>query len=202
MFGSVPYFDQIVPNEHPLVGTGPTIFWGVVAPDGDASPWKDVPVSSVYIQKSSTAPAMFIKRQNNARDDDWGTQGGVQVARQRISVADFTDGGSTVGTLVLGFTIPVGARVTQTILTDVVGFAGNTSAALTVGDGTDADRYNTSTLDVFATVAAVDGGAISGTAIHATAVSTVTVTVTTGTDFTACKTNGLGRATVSIYYYL
>lgn len=200
---SIPAFDQYTPNEHPMFGTGPAIIWGATAPDGDASPWKDMPSGSLYIWKRTTGNSLtYQKLASNGRDDDWTAQGGLVVARQRISVADFTDGGSTVGTLVLGFTIPAGALVVKTKLDDVVGFAGNSSAALTVGDGTDVDRYNTSTLNVFANVVAVDGGAISGTAIHATAISTVTVTVTTGSDFTACKSNGSGRATVSIYYYI
>lgn len=203
MFGTIPYLDQTVPNEHPLVGTGPTVMWGTIAPDGDASPFKDLPVSSLYIYKRTNGQSsLYQKLSGNNRDDDWATQGGLQVARQRISVADFTDGGSTVGTLVLGFTIPAGALVVKTKLDDVVGFAGNTTAVMVVGDGTDPDRYNTSTLNVFANAVAIDGAAISGTAIHAAAIATVTVTVTTSTDFTACKSNGSGRATVSIYYYI
>lgn len=198
---SIPAFDQYTPNEHPMFGTGPAIVWGTQAPDGDALPWKDMPTGSKHIRTRTTGDsATYTKLCNNARDDDWTP--GLVVARQRISVADFTDGGSTAGTLVLGFTIPAGAKVIASKLDDVVGFAGNVSAAMTIGDGTDVDRYNTSTLNVFSNAVAIDGGAISGTAIHATAISTVTVTVTTDSNFTTCKSNGSGRATVSIYYYL
>ncbi len=53
-----------------------------------------------------------------------------------------------------------------------------------MGDGTDTDRYMTSTLNVFSTVAAIDGGAVSGTAIH-TAAKNVVLTITSGSDWGA-----------------
>jgi hypothetical protein len=41
--------------------------------------------------------------------------------------------------------LPIGATVISSLVTAVVAFVGDTSAALTIGDGTDVDRYNTGT---------------------------------------------------------
>jgi len=116
-------------------------------------------------------------------------------------VSEVTDGGSTSGTFVLTPTLPIGAFAVQTTLLNVVGFAGDTSAVLTVGDGTDVDRYNTGTPSVFTTAKAIDMGAISGTAIHATA-ATVTLTITASTDFTLLVTNALGALTIKLFYLI
>lgn len=125
----------------------------------------------------------------------------LRSIQQTVSVASFTDGGSTAGTLDMNATIPKGAVVVQSFLTDIVGFAGDTSAVITVGDGTDVDRYNTATPDVFTTATDISAGAVSGTAFHS-ASKTPTLTITSATDFTAVKTNGLGQVTVTILYYV
>jgi hypothetical protein len=129
-----------------------------------------------------------------------GLSTGARLAsiQQTVALADFTDGGSTSGTVVLRDSIPVGALAVQTLIDDVTGFAGDTSAVMTVGDGTDADRYNTGTPNVFATATAVAAGAVSGTALHTTAVDTVTVTVTSAADFSSVTA---GQATITIFYY-
>jgi len=84
------------------------------------------------------------------------------------------------------------------MITDVTGFAGDTSATITIGDGTDADRYNTGTPSVFATATDIDAGAVSGTAYHAAA-ATPTLIVTSGSDFGAVTA---GSVTITIFYYL
>lgn len=120
---------------------------------------------------------------------------------QSFTVAEFTDGGSTTGTLALKCVIPAGAVFVQTILTELTGFAGDTSATVQVGDGSDVDRYSTGTPDVFSTLAAgIDMGVPSGTKFHS-ALKTVTVTVTTNADFTTCKSNGAGAATIGLFWY-
>lgn len=181
-------------------GAYPAQFWGVDLPDGDRAAWTEAPVGSIYAYKpdETTNVRLFEKRSANDRDDDWGALGGMHVIQQRIELADFTDGGSTSGTLVLDEQIPVGAFVLRALLVDVTGFAGDTSATITVGDGTDADRYNTGTPSVFTTAAAIDLGAPSGTQIH-TAAKSVTLTVTSNSDFGAVTA---GAATVRIYYLL
>ena len=104
---------------------------------------------------------------------------------QAVSYSNFTDGGSTSGTLALSVTIPAGAVYLQTILTDLVGFTGDTSATIIVGDtGGDTDRYSTGTPSIFTTAAAgADLGVPSGTKWHTAAV-VPDILVTSGSDFT------------------
>lgn len=120
--------------------------------------------------------------------------------QQTVSVADFTDGGAAAGTLDLTTSIPAGAVFVQSIITDIVGFAGDTTAVLAIGDGTTATRYMTGTPSVFATAAAgVDLGVPSGTKWH-TAATTPRLTVTGTADFTSIVTNGLGSAIVTLIW--
>lgn len=175
----------------------PEMRGGLTAPDGDADPWKSMAVGSFYMQQvSATIRRWYQKLNDNQRDDDWSM--GMHCLQQRIAFSQFTDGGAAAGTLALTEKIPQGAWVLRTLLQNVTGFTGNTSAVVTVGDGSDVDRYNTGTPSVFTTANAIDLGAPSGTQIH-TAEATVTVTVTGGSDFTAINA---GAATVRIYYML
>lgn len=124
----------------------------------------------------------------------------VVVYQETIAVTSFTDGGAAAGTLNLATTIPAGSVFLQSAIHGLTGFAGDTSAVITIGDGTDVDRYNTGTPNVFTTAAAgVALGAPSGTAFHS-ADKTPVVTVTTGADFTACKSDGTGAVTVTLVY--
>lgn len=186
-------------DSHPVLGGVPGAWVGVDAVDGDRAPWIEAPVGSIYVLKpdETSQPTVFVKRSANDRDDDWGAVGGFGVFHARFTRAQMTDGGSTTGTIVLPGTIPVGAWAFRTVLRNVTGFTGDASATITIGDGSDADRYNTGTPSVFTTVAILDVGAISGTVVHATAVSTVTVTIAAATAFAAVEA---GAATVDIYY--
>ncbi len=177
----------------------PEIRTGIVLPNGDAAPFKDLPVGSIYIYVNDKNPEFsrtYTKRAKNLRDDDW--VAGMCCVTQRLAYTDFTDGGGAAGTKTLTELIPQGAWVLRTVLRDVTGFTGNTSAVITVGDGSDVDRYNTGTPSVFTTANAIDLGAPSGTQIH-TAAATVTVTVTGGSDFGAISA---GAMTICIYYLL
>ena len=168
--------------ESGVAGQNPTEWFGVDAVDGDAGDWIQVGAGSMYMHRDLDNDLMqlpLIKIKNDSLDNDWT---GLQCIGETVTFADFTDGGSTVGTYTSKLQIPAGAKVKDTLIQNVTGFAGNVSAALTVGDGTDVDRYNTSTLDVFSTVAAIDGGAISGTAIH-TAAKNVVLTITVNSDW-------------------
>lgn len=72
MFNNIPAYDQVTPNEHPLHGTGPNIFWGVAAPDGDAYPWKSAVPGALYLRKVSTSDArIYIKVASASADADW-----------------------------------------------------------------------------------------------------------------------------------
>lgn len=119
--------------------------------------------------------------------------------QETITRAQFVDGGSTLGTKALGVTIPAGAVFARCLVTDITGFAGDTSAVITVGDvGDDVDRYNTGTPSVFATAAAgCDMGAPSGKLFHATAV-VPDVHITSASDFTAVSA---GQLTVTLFWY-
>lgn len=117
--------------------------------------------------------------------------------QETVGYAAFTDGGGASGTFSLSTSIPAGARFLNTLVTAITGFAGDTSAVLIVGDGTDTDRYNTGTPSVFATAAAgVDMGAPSGTAWH-TAAKTPILTVTSATDWGAVNA---GALTVTLFW--
>lgn len=126
---------------------------------------------------------------------------GVEVAAVKklsatVALADFTDGGSTAGTYTFSQAIPKGARVIGCNVEVVAAFAGDTSAVLTIGDGSDVDRYNTGTPSVFAAAASVNMGVPSG-AVHHGAAATPVLTVTSGSDFGAVSG---GRMIVEILY--
>ena len=117
---------------------------------------------------------------------------------QIVSFAEFTDGGSAAGTLDLGTSIPAGAVFERTLLTALTGFAGDTSAVIQIGDGTDVDRYNTGTPSVFADASAgADAGAPSGTKFHSTA-KTPKVTITSGTDWGSVTA---GQVAITLFWY-
>ncbi len=117
---------------------------------------------------------------------------------ETVGFAAFTDGGAAVGTYdITAATLPIGATFLYAALTAVTGFAGDTSAALTIGDGTDADRYNTGTPSVFATAAnGIAVGSPSGVLYH-DAAKTIKLTVTTNADFTSVSA---GSLTIEFFY--
>ena len=119
---------------------------------------------------------------------------------ETVGVAAFTDGGAAVGTYTLAGKLPAGAIFLFAKVTNIVGFAGDTTAVLTIGDGSDADRYNTGTINVFATAAAgVEAGVPSGAKLL-TADNNPVLTVTGGADFTSIVTEGNGSLQVDLYY--
>lgn len=125
------------------------------------------------------------------------TSRGVRALTETVLRAAFTDGGSTVGTFQLLGTIPVGAVLLGSKVVVGSGFIGDTSAAMTIGDGSDVDRYNTSTINIFVTAAdGVQSGAPSGDKLITTA-NRPTLTVTSAADFTNVSA---GSITVSIFY--
>lgn len=189
--------------ENGVDGAAPQAWYSKATLDGTRGPWAYAPIGSHYWQKLSSAASKLFRRVKaghaslGALTDDWAEV--VGVVTQTVKVSEFTDGGSTSGTFVLTPQIPQGAFVVQTTVINVTGFAGDTSAVLTVGDGSDVDRYNTGTPSVFATANAVAMGVPSGTKDH-TAAATITLTITSATDFTAVVTNGAGQLTIRIYY--
>lgn len=154
----------------------------------------------VYQKDSTNTPGNSVPRSDVASGNPLHgkfVDSGYGSFSQTLSLSDFTDGGSTTGTVVLTSQIPLGSVYQQTMVTDITGFIGDTTAVLTVGDGTDVDRYNTSTVNVFVTDTSVSAGAPSGTTYHDAAAS-VTLTITSGADFTSVTE---GKLTVHMVYF-
>lgn len=200
-------------NANPIFGAfQPEIGWGYsggpqTVPD-TTDFFTNKPLGSLYAYNRSQGTTygtseLWQKSGVSNLASDWRMTGGCLTAR--ISVADFTDGGSTAGTLDLTNTLPAGAFVLGSTVNDVVGWAGDTSAVLIIGTSGTTNQFCTSTFNVFATAAIPAGVTTQNTpsgARGATAAVTVRVTVTSATDFTLVKTNAAGRATVSIFYLL
>lgn len=173
-------------GQHAIFGGIPGDFVGESAPDGDASKWKRAPYGSTYYKRvTANQQEHYLKVKNDGRNDDW-----VLVAgyfSQRIELADFTDGGSTVGTKALNVVIPAGAYYLGTLVTDLDDFVGSSTVTFTIGDGdgtggTDVDRYMTGTPSAAADASYLSVGVPSGPALH-TAVATPQVRVTDDSDF-------------------
>lgn len=188
-------------NVDQLYGDNPKIFYGTAIPDASKATWGvRKKQGSIYLRQVAANHMQKWERVGySGQTWDWVCVHGYILAR--LSVADFTDGGAAVGTLVLTPQFPAGAIADVGQLRDVVGWAGDVSAVLTVGDGSDVDRYNTGTPSLFATAAFVAFGVPSGVRHH-TAAQAITATVTSSSDFTLVKTNGLGRATVVLPYHI
>ena len=115
-----------------------------------------------------------------------------------IVYTDFTDGGAAAGTYTCRFELPVNFFIERCILTDVTGFANDTTAVITVGDGSDVDRLNTGTPSVLTTATIIDLGVPSGTRGVSTAFKPV-LTVTGASDFTSINA---GALTVQVWGYM
>lgn len=101
-----------------------------------------------------------------------------------VTHADFTDGGGATGTWQSAFSIPKGAIILGVEFLLLQAWTGDTST-LTIGDGSDVDRYNTGTPSgSTAQPEGLDVGVPSGDEIHSAAVQPV-VTVTSGTSFSS-----------------
>jgi len=115
---------------------------------------------------------------------------------QTVLISEFTDGTGTSGTKTMTTQIPAGAVFLYSRVLVNVALSGDTTAVLTIGDGSDVDRYNTGTPSVL-TTGQKEMGAPSGNRDHLTA-ATVTLTVTGASDFGLVNT--LGSLTVDLYY--
>jgi hypothetical protein len=195
----IPSFDQWGDggNEHPLLGSGPMQGWGRTVPDGDASPWKTAGIGTVYIYNDGAGNVKYYRKiKDDGSDEDWWAD--FCTVSERVTYADFTDGGAAAGTYASTLGIPAGAVVLYSLLTDVVAFSGDTSCVLDVGDGSDDDRYTAgAALSIFATndEIADAGGAPQGTAYHSAA-KTFTFTATAGSDWGAVASTGAFTFTV------
>jgi hypothetical protein len=114
----------------------------------------------------------------------------LQVFEETVALAQFTDSTGTTGTYVCTFDLPVGFWLHRAILTDVTGFAGDTTATIQVGDGSDADRLSTDTPSVFASATIIDIGAPSGV-LPVTTAYKPKITITAGSDWGAVTAGAL-----------
>lgn len=128
-----------------------------------------------------------------------------KVIAATVSYSQFTNGTAT-GTYDLPGTIPAGAVFYWSAITSVVGGIAGTpivSARMTIGDGTDVDRYSgTAGADVYTAAAGgVDAGTPSGVRYHAAA-KTPKLTITPGTAVAATwgSVTG-GTVAVRLYYF-
>lgn len=122
----------------------------------------------------------------------------IETYQETVAFGAFTDGGAAAGTFDLSVSIPAGAVFLRALVHGLTGFAGDTSATLTIGDGTDVDRYSTGTPSVFTTAAeGADMGAPSGTQFHAAA-KTPKLTITSGSDWGLVTA---GALTVTLFWY-
>ena len=118
----------------------------------------------------------------------------IEVYRENaILYSDFTDNDDTTGTYTSKIVLPVDFFIMRTVLTNVTGFTNDTTAVITVGDGSDVDRLNAGTPSVFTTIAALDLGVPAGTTCIATAFSPVLI-VTGGANFTSINAGQLDSA--------
>lgn len=119
------------------------------------------------------------------------------IYQEAFVLADMTDGGSAIATFDLTHSIPAGSVFVRSTIHALTGFAGDTTATIQIGDGSDADRYTTGTPSVFTTAAAgVDLGGPAGTAWH-DAAKTPKVTITAGSEWG--DVTG-GAVTVTLFY--
>lgn len=186
-------------NSSQIYGEPPHLFEGTAAPT-TTKRFTGKPRGSLYIRSVAEGHIqLYLKTMDNNLASDYRLIQGV--ISQRVSIADFTDGGAAAGTLNLDNDIPVGAIVDPISIMDVTGFAGDTHCYILVGESGDTDRYMTgATVNVFATASAVNAGVPSGV-VHHTAAKTPLVTLTSNIDITAVITNGAGRALISIPYH-
>ena len=120
--------------------------------------------------------------------------------QETVTAAALVDGTGTTGTHTFTSLIPAGAIVTQSTISALTGFAGDTSATIQIGDGSTADRYSTGTPNVFTTATHISAGAVSGTAYNLTAI-TPKITVTSNSDISLVITNATGTMVITIFYY-
>jgi len=121
----------------------------------------------------------------------------LSVIREQILKSAFTDGGGTSGTYAMAEQIPAGAYYSHSRVVADAAFSGDTTAVITIGDGSDVDRYNTGTPSIF-TTGDKDMGVPSGAPYHAAA-QTVTLTVTSTADFT--NVSAAGQITVELWFW-
>lgn len=52
-------------------GPAPVIFWGTTAPDGDATPWDEAALGSIYVRSAAGNVVAYLKEASTSADGDW-----------------------------------------------------------------------------------------------------------------------------------
>jgi hypothetical protein len=121
---------------------------------------------------------------------------GLRKTAARVTYADFTDGGSTDGTYNMAKQLPAGAFVVGTKVTVETAFSGDTTAVLSVGNSSDANKYSDNTTINVASTGVVGDSPEDPLEFIATA-TTVKLTVTGASDFTLITA---GQILVEVFY--
>ncbi|MBW1931468.1 MAG: hypothetical protein JRI56_00275 [Deltaproteobacteria bacterium] len=126
---------------------------------------------------------------------------GIRKVSQIVNYDDFTDGGSTTGTLTMTKQIPAGSFVLGSKVTVKDGFTGDTTATLKIGKSGDDDAYSGGTTHNIVSAAsnlvkAAKAGTDLGPVAEGSAVDVV-LTVTGASDFTSISA---GRMLVEVFY--
>ena len=129
---------------------------------------------------------------------------GIRKVAQWVSYGDFTDGGSTDGTLNLTDTIPAGSFVLGTKVKVTTGFTGDTTCVLDIGNSSDADAYSYTTHNIYTAAdnlvegADSSSGGTTGTGLAPIAsATTVKLTATGASDWGNVSA---GTMLVEVYY--
>jgi len=159
----------------------------------------DLAIGEVVMSTAASATQVMVRLK--ARVNGYGSGSrGISIIQQDVAVADFTDGGSTSGYVDLTNLLPVGALVLGWSAVVTGAFAGDTTAIMKLGTSGSTGLYSTVTTgSCFA--AGTIGSASTNAAgtLNLTAVA-VRVTVTGGADFTSIVSNGLGAASIKLFY--
>ncbi len=148
---------------------------------------------------TSTQIAQLNKSDKASQSASLGTKlSQLSKITQTVTRAQMTDSGGVTGTFTLtDGTLPVGSVVLFSAVTSVVGFTGDTSATLQIGDGTTVNRFSSGTPNVFVTASGgVSVGVVSGVA-YISAAKSIILTITSASDFTNVVA---GSLTVNLYY--
>jgi len=116
-----------------------------------------------------------------------------------MAIADFTDNTNATGYCDITAQIPAGALVLGWKAVTTAGFAGDTTAVISVGKAGALTDFSTTTNGSVLTPGTVGSASVLATSFCAAA-TTVRCTITGGADFTSIVTNAAGSVTVTVFY--
>ncbi len=126
------------------------------------------------------------RHESNSGDYD---NANVKLLAVSAPYSAFADGGGAVGTYASDMTLPVGSVVLYSFVDVTAAFSGDTSCALQIGDGSDADRFNKSSDPSVFAAGNIDGGVPQGVQF-CSAAAAITLTATGGSDWGSVSSSG------------